>query len=282
MSTAKIVAANGALEFYSPYDPDMLADFKSTIPNADRRWDGARKCWLVAAGQLPALERLCNQYGLTPVKQLTALYDAPRTVQKIIEVRYIGAPKERDDGSITASGYANGSWSVIFPQDVLRGWFEIGGIEAASARAAKTVMTYYAALGIKADADAAAIKAGYRSMAKRWHPDVNRDPDATEMFKRIGRAYEVLSDAAKRARYDAGLALEATLSRKERPTVRIDDASYWRPPLRCGWIMVECQERLGRFIVSKILIWQPITRADGRELVTSWSVGADTFTEQWV
>lgn len=276
---ARIIAVNGALEFYSPYDPDMLADFKSAIPNADRRWNGDKKCWLVAAGQLPQLERLCTDYGLTVIKQLTALYDAPRTIQKIIEVRYIGAPKERDDGSFTAMGYVNGDWSVIFPQDVLRAYFDVGIPAPAAPKAA---LTYYAALGIKANADAAAIKAGYRSMAKRWHPDVNRDPDATEMFKRIGLAYEVLSDPAKRGRYDAGLALEASLSANQRPVARLDDTGHWRPPLRCGWLLVEGQERLGRIIVAKILQWQPITRADGRELVTSWPMGADKFQENWV
>lgn len=279
MSTAKIIAASGALEFYSPYDPDMLADFKQRVPTADRRWNGDKKCWLVAAGQLPKLERLCADYHLAVVKQLKALYDAPATVQKIIEVRYIGAPRERDDGTITASGYAGGEWSVIFPQDVLRGWFEIGPVTPAAPRRA---LTYYAALGVKKDADAAAVKTAYRSMAKRWHPDVNHDPDAGEMFKRIGAAYEILSDPAKRRRYDAGLALEATLSKSARPSPRLNDGGDWRPPIRCGWLMVEGQERLGRIIVSKIYQWQPIVRSDGRELVTSWPAGAQTFQESWV
>lgn len=286
---ARIIAANGALEFYSPYDVGMLADFKAAIPSVDRRWDAAKRCWLVAAGQLPQLERLCDQHGLIVVKQLGALYDAPRTVQRIIEVRYIGAPKERDDGSFTAMGYVNtytdpkgrptGEWSIVFPQDVLRGWFEIGPVPAA---APKNALTYYAALGVKRNADAAAIKAGYRSMAKRWHPDVNRDPDATEMFKQIGLAYEVLSDADKRRRYDAGLALEASLSANQRPVPHLADSNHWRPPLRCGWLLVEGQERLGRIIVAKIHQWQPITRADGRELVTSWPMGAPSFLECWV
>jgi hypothetical protein len=286
--TAKIIAANGALEFYTPYDKGMLADFKACIPAADRRWDGARKCWLVAAGQLPMLERLCQRHGLTMVKQLTALYDAPRTVQKILRVSYIGAPKEREDGSVTAMGYVNthsdskgrstGDWLLVFPQDVLRAWFETGFGESPLPAA---TTTFYGLLGVKRDADAAAIKGAYRQMAKRWHPDVNRDPDATEMFKKIGHAYEVLADDAKRARYDVGLLMEATVKPGAAPLVP-RDTGYWRPPVRCGLILVEGQERLGRLIAAKILAWQPIINAAGQELVTSWPMGNDTWIEQWV
>lgn len=274
---ARIESDNGNLAFYSPYDAAMLNEFKGRIPPADRRWDGSRKCWLVAATHLAALEHLCDRYDLTVVKQLQTLYDAPRTVQRILEVRYIGAPKERDDGTFTAMGNVNGEWSLVLPQDVLRGWFEIGGIPQAAPSAP---MTYYAALGIKRDADPAALKAAYRQMAKRWHPDVNCDPDATEMFKRIGLAYEVLSDPQKRRRYDAGLALEATIAREDKVTTTRH--SNWRPPVRCGWLLVEGQERLGRLVASKILQWQPITDGHGRELVTSWPMGADKWLEAWI
>jgi len=280
MMSATIRAAGGALEFHSPYDAGMLADFKTRIPAADRRWDAGRKCWLVAAPHLATLENLCNRHGLAVVSHLAALYDAPAVVQRILEVRYIGAPKERGDGTMTAFGNVKGDWSAVFPQDVLRGWFEIGGIGTAPQPTAAA--TCYGILGVKRDADAAALKTAYRSMAKRWHPDVNRDPDATEMFKRIGHAWEILGDPLKRRRYDAGLALEASLGREDvLPSASIF-ADYWRPPLRCGLILVEGTERLGRVIVSKIHQWEPITDARGRELVTSWPAGSDTWLEAWI
>ena len=273
---ARIESDNGNLAFYSPYDAAMLNEFKGSIPSHDRRWDGDRKCWLVDAQHLAALEHLCSRYGLAVTKRIQAAAAVPQTVQRIMEVRYIGAPKEREDGSFTAMGNVDGEWSLILPQDVLRAWFEIGGISAAP----QAPITYYAALGVRPNATAEEVKKGYRQMAKRWHPDVNRDPDATGMFKRIGAAYEVLSDPGKRRRYDAGLALEATLGRAEKlTTTRYSD---WRPPVRCGLLLVEGQERLGRLIVSKILQWQPIVDARGRELVTSWPVGADTWLEAWI
>ncbi|GAA3321695.1 hypothetical protein GCM10020331_038580 [Ectobacillus funiculus] len=46
------------------------------------------------------------------------------------------------------------------------------------------------------------IKKAYRRLAKKYHPDVSTEPDATEKFKEVQEAYEVLSDDTKRAQYD--------------------------------------------------------------------------------
>lgn len=62
---------------------------------------------------------------------------------------------------------------------------------------------YYEVLGIKKGADDDEIKKAYRSMAKKYHPDLNPDNKESEKkFKEAGEAYEVLSDKEKRARYD--------------------------------------------------------------------------------
>ncbi|MBN8928222.1 MAG: hypothetical protein BGO51_26695 [Rhodospirillales bacterium 69-11] len=63
----------------------------------------------------------------------------------------------------------------------------------------------YDILGVQKGADAAAIRAAYRKLAKRHHPDLNPGkPEAAETFKEISSAYELLSDADKRARFDRG------------------------------------------------------------------------------
>ena len=62
---------------------------------------------------------------------------------------------------------------------------------------------YYEILGVSRDADAAAIKSAYRKLARKYHPDVNKTKEAEEKFKDINEAYEVLSDKAKRQRYDS-------------------------------------------------------------------------------
>ena len=62
---------------------------------------------------------------------------------------------------------------------------------------------YYEILGVSRDADNNAIKSAYRKLARKYHPDVNKTKEAEEKFKDINEAYEVLSDKAKRQRYDS-------------------------------------------------------------------------------
>ena len=63
---------------------------------------------------------------------------------------------------------------------------------------------YYEILGVSRDAPADEIKKAYRKLARQLHPDVNSGSDASEQFKHITTAYEVLSDPNKRATYDRG------------------------------------------------------------------------------
>ena len=62
---------------------------------------------------------------------------------------------------------------------------------------------YYKILGVERNATEAQIKSAYRKLARKYHPDVNKDPDAVNKFKDINEAYEVLSDKNKRSRYDS-------------------------------------------------------------------------------
>ncbi len=61
---------------------------------------------------------------------------------------------------------------------------------------------YYATLGIPKAASADEIQKAYRKLARKYHPDVNRDPKAEERFKDITESYEVLKDPEKRQTYD--------------------------------------------------------------------------------
>jgi curved DNA-binding protein len=67
---------------------------------------------------------------------------------------------------------------------------------------ATTTGDYYRALGVDRSAGQDEIQRAYRTLARRFHPDINKDPGAEERFKDINEAYEVLSDPKKRARYD--------------------------------------------------------------------------------
>jgi curved DNA-binding protein len=60
----------------------------------------------------------------------------------------------------------------------------------------------YETLGISENASADEIKKAYRKLARKYHPDINKDPKAQDKFKEINAAYEVLSDPEKKAQYD--------------------------------------------------------------------------------
>lgn len=60
----------------------------------------------------------------------------------------------------------------------------------------------YKLLGVAKDATQADIKKAYYQLAKKYHPDQNKDPKAQEKFVEIQSAYEILSDANKRAQFD--------------------------------------------------------------------------------
>ena len=61
---------------------------------------------------------------------------------------------------------------------------------------------YYEVLGVSKTADEKEIKSAFRKLAKKYHPDVSKEPDAAEKFKEAQEAYAVLSDEQKRKQYD--------------------------------------------------------------------------------
>ncbi len=61
---------------------------------------------------------------------------------------------------------------------------------------------YYAIMGVDKTASQDELKRAYRKLARKFHPDVSKEPDAEQKFKELGEAYEVLKDPEKRAAYD--------------------------------------------------------------------------------
>jgi hypothetical protein len=249
-----------------------VADLKSSIPYTDRRWKGEAKVWIVTPSHGATLQNLCNKYfGEMPLLP-TGLTMQPTIKQQILDVRYIGATKDRGANERSAYGWFANGWNVIFPESVLRTWFE--GTDAMPSESA----TLYSVLICSRTATDDEVKSAYRRMVRQWHPDVCKEPNAHEQFIAIQHAYDILSKS--RERYDAGLALEASLHNAPKK-IDYNALNGYRAPLRCGLIMCEGIEQMGVFNVQKIFAWQDITDAHGRVLVVSWKAGDDHFSEVW-
>ena len=283
---ASLTLDNGTLVYRTPYNPGLVGALKAAIPATDRKWDPRRRVWLVAPAHGQTLANLAAQYlGVRLSVPTTGTVAATRET-RVLEIRYIGATKDRGEGERTAFGWVNGEWSAIFPEPVLLSWFGDSPSDPDSPRdTGQATTTLYAVLAVKRSASGTDIRTAYRRMARQWHPDVSREPNSAEMFIRIQHAYEVLRDPRLRARYDAGLQLEQAAQIAEQQQGKLNWSAMldsYRPPLRCGILLVEGIEQLGRFIIEQILCWEDIMRSDGKVLVASWPPGATKPLEVWV
>jgi len=266
---------DGTMQFFFSFNRGLVDELKAQIPSVERKWDSAEKCWRVDA----AAAQICADLALTflglkievPQQAQVAAHQPAST--QLLRLEYLGKAKDRGDGSPTAMGWVDGGWNAVFPLRVLRNWFEMTDGEAKPTE----VVTLYGVLGVGRRASQSEIKKAYRRAARQWHPDVNEEEDAAEQFRRIQHAWEVLN--GQRAKYDAGLALEAGASRGPH---RSRYADQWVPPLRCGYVLAEVKEQLGRFVVSRILQWEDVLDPFGRVMVSYWPKGGDQFKVKWV
>lgn len=287
---ARLIPVAGGLAFESSYSQTLVSRLKADIPADSRSWDHANKRWLVTAQYGGVCAKLVEDYlGITIA--VPAQSTAPITETRLLRIEYIGRAKSHgNEDDLSAFAYCDGSWSVIFPERVLRAWF------SAIPDDPREAPTLFAALGVKKTATPDEIKSAYRRMARLTHPDVNHEPNAAEQFKAIQRAWDILSNDVARKKYIAGLKFAAQAREAERIAQARDrkalyeDHMYdydgnlvgYQSPIRCGWILMLGQMNLARFVASNILEWQDITSPDGKILVTSWPKGADMFMSQWV
>lgn len=293
------------LRLTSPYDPGFLTAMKMAIPASARRWDGQRKQWIIDPAHGAALVREISTFYGVALALPGGAAAPPQSLTEIIQLAYLGGCREREDKTISASGYTLGNRNakapdLVFPEAALKAWFDgeggISGAETSRAQPAPPA-SLYRVLCVPADVDTPALKTAYRRMARQTHPDVNKEPDAAEQFRRVQAAYDVLSDPLRRRKYDAGLKLEALAKREQEQEQRSRpletsvgalaahlSALYgreYRAPLRCGLLLVTGVRRLGRVHVERVLSWQDLIQG-GRVLVSSWPQDATVWREDWV
>lgn len=95
---------------------------------------------------------------------------------------------------------------------------------------------YYETLGVGRQSSKQEIKKAYQKLAKKWHPDVNKAPEAEAKFKEAAEAYEVLGDEAKRKIYDEELRYGfGGAGARGQGNSRPASSASWDSPFDAGW-----------------------------------------------
>lgn len=269
-SSIQVTAESGGFKVKTPYNAEFVPELKARIPGTHRKWDGPSKCWLVAGAYEAELKELIDRCYGGDVEMPVIIAHAPELKEITFQADYIGSCR---DGN-AASVHSGGNWSAKIPEKVLRAWFK----QAADAGEASS---FYGLLGLDQKALPADIKKAYKRAARQWHPDICKEPEGPEMFRKVKEAFDVLNDPITRARYNAGLAFEAM--------ARIGGGKFggraskyanYIPMLRCGILRVMVTQELGGLMVQEILEWGDITNEYGQTMVSFWA--DDSFSVAWV
>lgn len=277
MSRLTINGSSIAVE--TPFDRDFVESLKTLVPYADRKWDKQAKLWLISPSYAqPVANLIHGHFGETVT--IPTITTTATPIMRMVQLMYLGRTKERGQGVYTATGYSDGAWSLSFPEKVLKQWFGLEGLEPDAP--APPPDSLYAVLGLKQFSEAQDIKAAYKRLAKVTHPDVCKEPDATERFRALQHAYELLKDDKQRRKYDVGLILQQRAAQAQPQRRAVSFAGDYRAPLTCGLLFVEGIERLSVLDVSKIHRWDDIVNTAGQTMTSYWLAGDDTFTVRWV
>jgi DnaJ domain len=295
-NAVKITKNLGGIDIQTPFSRTFVDELKARVPFQYRTWDNNLKVWRVAFQFAEAACELVEEtYGFCPDVDLTGDSEVFQNQTYLIE--YVGACKIRgENGESMAMGFSQNNWNIILPEKVLREFFE-GKTEENEPDQPSLIepkrLTYYQLLGVKKAVEQALIKTAYRRMAKQWHPDVCREPNAHDRFEAINAAYQVLSIPMMRKRYDAGLAFEQEakkVSRWSSPKTQNNGKLYingisaaygYISPLRCGIVTLDGEYGIGKIIVSKIHKWEDWVE-NGKTAVVSWNMITMKINTIWI
>jgi hypothetical protein len=199
-----------------------------------------------------------------------------------VRVRYLAIAKHRRGGWSCAGLLGQPGvealkehWRLIVPVPVLLDWF------GAQVSQPLESQGYYDLLMIDEQATRGAVKKAFYRLAKQWHPDVCKEPDADVHFAHISEAYEVLVDPAKRQKYNAIRAWKERQDEERQVTPRTWDVDMenYAPPLRSGDIQMEYYMSGRWMIADSITGWSDITDPYNGTYVSSWT--RNGLIEEW-
>jgi hypothetical protein len=264
---------NGAYAVRFRFDRALLDKIK-TLPARERQWDSVNKVWLIAPSSIDRVKQILESHtGQTiTLPELAAAQVKTETKQFILQ--YIGRCKDQSGQSI-AMGLVGDQWLLEFPEKALRDYFGDSGEQLSL-----EPQTYYQVLCVQESVSQADIKKAHRMLARQWHPDVCKETDAAEKFRKIQEAYEALSDPVMRKRYDAGLFYER--AQEVRQSRRPFNPNSYRSPYLCGLVNVEGQQVLSRFCVSRIISWSDYVNESGQTMVSSWDSSISQVRTMWI
>jgi len=114
---------------------------------------------------------------------------------------------------------------------------------------------YYAILQVSPTAEKEVIEAAYRKLAQKYHPDINKSPEAEEKMKRFNAAYEVLSDPAKRAAYDATRRIAQTSKPRQFKSILPRFMGLATLIMVIIVVALRLSPRLALLLVVSLLVW---------------------------
>lgn len=278
MAKCSIIQSGNDYAVITPFNAKFVAELKVSIPPGARSWDGEKKAWIVTQPFAEMAAQIVQEfYGEKP--EIPELVKIEAETKYSFQLDYVGIPKERDgQAGKTALGFSKGQWRIIFDEKTIKAFFE----KETGNQQTETLFTLLLASESATEAE---IKSCYRRLARQWHPDVNREPEAPEMFRKIDEAYKILSDPAKKKKYLAGLYLERSSHNQESRDYSIFNSAGERvfiPPLRCGFLTVTGSVQVGRLKVAQILKWEDVQDEQGLTMVTSWNRELNVIDYQWV
>lgn len=255
---ATLTKQGSVVRVATPYNQEFVNLLKEKVPYAARSWQ--KPYWMIDAKYLDTVKSLAELY----FDFVDVVHDKAQAKQtrETILIEYLGRCKTDDWNIAYANAQVNGSWNVRVSETVLRAYFE-----NASHTEAPTQTTLYHLLGAKLTASQDELKSAFKRAARTWHPDLNKDPDAAEMFRKVKEAFDLLENPVKRAKYDAGLKLQAAHEQVNVPSWKqanlTTHSDYgYRAPATSGIVDCEIENGVKRTI-TKIHDWKDDTRKIG-------------------